>query len=52
MLRNEAERSRSTSAEGVDAIDLVMRGKALAIDIRQKGECDPRGIVIPTGACT
>ncbi len=33
MVRKEAERSRSRSGEGGDAVDLVMRGKALAADL-------------------
>jgi TolB-like protein/Flp pilus assembly protein TadD len=36
MVRSEAERSRLIDADGVDAIDLVMRGRALANDIRQR----------------
>jgi adenylate cyclase len=33
MVRNEAERSRCRGAEGADAVDLVMRGNALAVDL-------------------
>ncbi|HME24393.1 MAG TPA: tetratricopeptide repeat protein, partial [Acetobacteraceae bacterium] len=36
MVRNEAERSRSRGADGADAVDLVMRGNALAADLSRK----------------
>jgi len=36
MLRNEAERSGARTPEGMDAIDLVMRGNALAADVRRQ----------------
>ena len=33
MVRNEAERSRCRGVEGADAVDLVMRGNALAANL-------------------
>jgi TolB-like protein/cytochrome c-type biogenesis protein CcmH/NrfG len=36
MVQNEAERSRFRPGEGGDAVDLVMRGNALAADISRK----------------
>jgi adenylate cyclase len=36
MLRNEAARSRVVDITGADATDFVMRGNALATDIRQR----------------
>src|SRR5262249_37793518 len=36
LVLYEAERSRTRSGQGTDAIDLVMRGNALAADISRK----------------
>jgi TolB-like protein len=40
MLRHEAARSPLPSSDGEDVLDLVIRGHALAVDIRRKTNAD------------